>query len=226
MRFSVSIIVFTLFFSVLAVFLSWSQLHHEESDFAETQRSRLFSDRDWRNPAAIRKNFDFSRLTGSALLKAGGKRLLKDIKMIWKGSELGIELGHFVVMGDDGSKTFACEYYDRVQFEFTGKGMAENGHLPKLTVDGKCEVSKNINRMVPIWLPVGELRAYQPHEFQSHFFEQQNVHVNIENVSYQWPKNWNLNYLRVYNEVKSDREMIIEQKSISDLLPKSFVLSW
>ena len=64
-----------------------------------------------RDPAAIRRTYDFSMLNGSALESAAKMRILSGAKVVRGNSEVGIELGHFVVKGEDGQKTLACQRY-------------------------------------------------------------------------------------------------------------------
>lgn len=213
-------------FSVLVCLWGWTRLDQEEIEIAETQRTRLFSETDWRNPAAIRKSYDFSKLSGSALKTAGQKRLLKDIKLAWEKERVGIELGHFVVKGESGNKEFACAFYDRVLFEFVAEGMAENGHIPQMTIEGPCEVSKNINRMEPVWLPVDQLRQLKPGELKGRFFPHEKVTVHVEHASSAWPKTWRLQSLKVFNQVNSQRVLEVGDEKVREHLSNSLTLSW
>src|SRR3712207_2818747 len=67
-----------------------------------------------RNPAAIRKDLDFSRLDGAELITATQKRLVSAAKVVLQDNEVGVELGHFVTRGEDGQRKLACDsHYNR-----------------------------------------------------------------------------------------------------------------
>lgn len=57
-----------------------------------------------RDPAAIKRVYDFSNLQGSALSIATKQRLISGAKVLYEDSSVGIELGHFVVKGGEGEK--------------------------------------------------------------------------------------------------------------------------
>ena len=220
---------YTLFFIFACIFSSywgWTRFAQEEMDIAETQRTHLFSETNWRNPAAIRKSYDFSKLSGPAFEIAGQKRLLRDMKVTLQGEKVGIELGHFVVKGEDGNKTFACEFYDRVQFEFIGEGVAESGELPQMVLEGPCEISKNINRMEPVWLPIEKMRKLSPANLKGHFFADEKVSISLNHVSYAWPPSWRLRGLKIFNQVNTQRVLEVNAQKIDEYVSDPFILSW
>src|SRR5690349_17345966 len=91
---------------------------------------------DGRGPAAIRKTYDVSGLEGIALSKKIHDRLVGDARVMKRESEVGIELGQFVVEGASGRKQITCSVYDRVQMVFIGENEANNGHSPEMLVEG------------------------------------------------------------------------------------------
>lgn len=195
------------------VILGWQVVSTVDSSLAGERAAQIQYGENWRNPAAIRKNLDFSRLSGPALKKASHRRLTEDIRLVLNDERFGIELGHFVVQGAHGEKEFACEFYDRVQLQFAAQGVAINGKIPQLIVEGNCRISKDINRMTPLWLPIDELKEMPPRNLTSYYFEKEQVFVSVENIDSSWPKHWELKTIRVFNQVKIDREVAVDAKS-------------
>jgi hypothetical protein len=181
-------------------------------DRAAEQVAANFSHSE-RHPAEMSKDFDFSMMSGPALKKASHKRLMEDVRLIMQDDQVGVELGHFVVKNKDGDKKFACQYYDRVELKFAAQGMAVNGQVPYLVVEGKCQMSKKIDRIEPLWLPLVELKAMEPRNLRNYFFSEEKVFTSIYNVGDVWPQNWQLQAVRVFHQSENDREIAVEADS-------------
>lgn len=205
--------LFTPFIIFVSFLVGWSLFQYTQESSDKIQKS--FSlDEDWRNPAAIHKSHDLSRLSGAELLKAGKSHLLEDFVLEKKEDRVGIGMNHFVVKGVDGNKQFACEFYDKVELSFTGEGVAENGHLPSLRVETDCEMAGNIHRMKKIWIPFESIRKVPTNELSHFFFEKENIFVTVEHASYALPSTWTLNSIRVFNQIHSDRNLVIDSRSV------------
>lgn len=178
-----------------------------------------------RDPAAIRKNYDFSMLEGSALESASKQRLLSGAKIIELGEEIGVELGHFVVRGENGEKSFACQKYSQIALIFSGEGMAVNGELPTMEVEGNCEASADINSISPLMIPIAKILGETVAEGEFNFREGQNRTVKFSHVSDQWPRTWHLQAVRLYDK-ESGQEMKIAPAELRDFLPKPITVNF
>lgn len=178
-----------------------------------------------RNPAAIKRVFDFSNLEGSALSVAAKQRLLEGVEVIKeRPQEVGVELGHFVLKNKDGQKVFACEQYDKVSLTFEAEGMAFSGDKPKMELEGACEVSADINRISPLTIPVDKILGQAPGEGEFQFFEGKSVTLRFENVFDEWPRHWSLKSLRLYNS--QGGELNVTTDELSHLSPTPVILQW
>ncbi|MES2965157.1 MAG: hypothetical protein V4760_14825, partial [Bdellovibrionota bacterium] len=107
-----------------------------------------------RNPAAIRKDLDFSKLSGDELITASQKRLVTAARVILEKETVGVELGHFVTRDANGDRQLACDFYDRMRLRFEAEGVASSGEKPELEIEGPCRTSSDITRIEPLWIPV------------------------------------------------------------------------
>ncbi len=153
-----------------------------------------------RDPAAIRKNYDFSELEGSALIAASKRRLLEEIKVFNEPESIGIELGHFVVKNEAGEKSFACQRYDQVVLTFEADGFAVNGERSKMEVYGPCEISADINRIAPIWIPVALLKKETPADGEIKYQDGQPVTLKFSHILNRWPNKWFLSSVRLVGD--------------------------
>ncbi len=91
-----------------------------------------------RTPAAIQKNFDFSKLEGEDLSKAARRRLAEGARVVTAGNSKGVSLGHFEVTGSNGLPTSACNVYDHIEMTFYSDDMAIGGEPCVMTLDAPC----------------------------------------------------------------------------------------
>lgn len=183
-----------------------------------------------RDPAAIKRTYDFSGLDGSALAKAQKQRLLAGAKVVREKtgevSAVGVELGHFVLKGEDGQKAFACQKYEKIQLTFVGEGTAVNGELPKMEVEGLCEMSADINSISPIWIPVAKILGEPVGDGEFSFHEGKTVLLRFANVTDQWPTTWQLQSLTLSSNEKVGETVVIPQAELRQFLPKPMLLDW
>ncbi len=172
--------------------------------------SRL-STMEMRNPAGINNNYDFSNLVGQELAEKSRWRLFADVKILKNEEVIGIELGHFVVRGDDNERQFACGYYSHVTLVFYADGMASNGHVPEMIVQNDCAVSGNVNRLEPIWIPTKRIFSERPGDADFQFTDF--ATVSMRNIGEEWPTTWYLHSIRLDNPDYSER--VIESDHIS-----------
>ncbi len=178
-----------------------------------------------RDPAAIRKGFDFSDLEGTALSAAAKQRLLENVSVVREGGGVAVELGHFVLKGREG-KEFACEHFDKIQIFFEAEGVASSGEKPKMELDGVCEVASDVNRIAPLRIPVDRIVGLTPGDGEMEFFDAQRVALKFENVFDTWPKLWVLKGIRMYNSKQPGEEMAVTTEDIAHLSPTPVLVEW
>lgn len=169
-----------------------------------------------REPASIGREFDFSKLEGSALIKASKERLLNDLHVIRAHSAIGLQLGHFAMLGDDHQRQFACDYYDRIELSFRAEGMATNGKAPTMNVDSPCEISTEVHLISPVWIPVDEILKRNPGDKTLSFEKFRKLKISFQGISFMWPKDWALIAVRLYNQNRPDRELHFSDFEVGD----------
>ncbi len=179
-----------------------------------------------RDPAAIKRVYDFSQLEGSALDFATKQRLLEGAKIIRDKTDVGVELGHFVIKDSGGQKVFACQHYSRVVLSFQGEGMAVGGELPKMEVEGNCEISPDINSIAAVWIPVSRILGEPVADGEFDFREGHPAKLKFANVSDQWPKTWQLKTVRLIDSTGKNSEVSIDSAELKKILHEPFLLQF
>lgn len=210
--------------ALLAVFvgLGW-WMAWRSKEFPDQYVDNSFSGS--RDPAAIRKSYDFSELDGVALSQASKQRLLAGTRILKENSQVGVELGHFVVRGPGGSKAFACDKYSRVILEFEGDGMAMGGDKPEMEVEGTCEVAADINRISPLWIPVAKIIGEPVAEGEFDFRDPSPLKVRFKNVAEKWPGAWALRSIRLAAD-SGEIGVSIEGSELRRMVPKPLILEF
>lgn len=218
MRTFFAIFAFALFF-VCGVYVSVNNQQYYENEYAEVSVSR-------RDPAAIKKVYDFSNLEGSALSDASKQRLLSGIRVIHEQQDIGLELGHFVVRGEDGQKTFACQKYTKLIMTFQSEGVAVAGQPSTMEVEGHCEISAHdINSISPLWIPVAKVLGEPVSDGEFDFREGHQVRLRFANVSDEWPHTWVLTNVKMVDE-QTQQEMGLDLNEIKKFSNNPVVIQW
>jgi hypothetical protein len=205
----------------LGIFMHWysREFPREVSETVITKAST-------RDPAAIKKVYDFSHLEGSALDFAAKQRLLDGAKIIHDKKDIGVELGHFVIKGEDGQKVFACQRYSRVVLSFEGDGVAVSGDLPKMEVEGTCEISKDINSIAAVWIPVSRILGEPVADGEFDLREGHPAKLKFANVSDQWPRTWMLKSLKLIDPTGANGEVSVPTSELKQILKKPVILEF
>lgn len=177
-----------------------------------------------RDPAAIQKVYDFSALKGDALTLASKQRLLAGFESFTQDGAIGISLGHFVVLGENGEKQFACRKYTKVILTFEGEGMAVGGEKPGMRIEGECREAEDINQIEPLVIPVSRILDQPVGDGEFEFLENYNVAVRFSSVADQWPQQWVLTSVKLTNETTD--EVSIEREEIRGLTNRPVVLQF
>lgn len=179
-----------------------------------------------RNPAAIKRELDFSRLNGAELITATQKRLVTAARTIAKEGLMGVELGHFVTRDVNGQRRLACDaFYNRLTLRFDADGIASAGEKPTMEIDGPCQSShKDIAAIEPIWIPVSKIMSTPPTNADLDFYE--GVKFKFDHMGGNWPVRWNLRSVRLYNSQEEGREVNITANELQELRKKPFTVDW
>ncbi|MCM2280498.1 MAG: hypothetical protein NDI61_01480 [Bdellovibrionaceae bacterium] len=182
-----------------------------------------------RNPAALKRVFDYSSFEGEPLKIRSLKRLVEGAQVVAKEGAVGIGLGHFVTKGTDGRGELACEFYGRMTLKFEGEGIMEFGEKPMMIIEAPCQVSADINRIDTVWIPFARLLAdnKSPARFlETSFPDQAGVHFKFENMTSEWPRQWRLVSIRLFDEANPGREVAIDKTSLAEFADKAVVVTF
>jgi hypothetical protein len=171
-----------------------------------------------RDPAAIRKVYDFSTLDGSALSQATKHRIISGFEVIKDEQGLGIALGNFVVKGNQGSKEFSCRKFQTITLSFVSDGVAIAGEKAKMEIEGRCEVSSDINKLMPLILPLNKILGQPVADGEFDFWQEDQIKVRFSNVADSWPAQWTLSKVKMSND--NNEELVVEESDIQALLGK------
>jgi hypothetical protein len=205
------------FFGV-GVFFSWSSKNFPN------QVAMTVLPRTARDPAAINRVFDFSNLGGSALALAAKQRILDGFKVVREPDVLGLELGHFVFRGSDGEKRFACQNYSKVIMSFEGEGIATGGERPEMEVEGRCEISSDINSIAAIWIPVAKILGEPVADGEFDFRDERSSKLKFTNVSDQWPRQWQLKSVKLMDPSGAQGEVSIPTSELRQMVQKPVLI--
>lgn len=179
-----------------------------------------------RDPAAIKKVYDFSGLDGSALDLASKQRLLSGAEVVKSDADVGIKFGHFVFKGTDGQKIFACQKYSKMVLEFEGDGSISGDSKPSMEVEGNCSFSADINSISPLLIPISKILGEPVGDGEFDFREGHQMKIRFANVMDEWPTLWRLKGIKLYDQENPNQEVKINDQELKQLVDKPLVLNF
>ncbi len=179
-----------------------------------------------RNPAAVHRDLDFTKLDGSELITGTHNRLVTTARVLMQPGQMGIELGHFVTRDDQGNRQLACEFYDRVRFVFEAEGIASSGERPVMEIEGPCKTADDITRIEAVWVPVAKILSEKATDMDLTFPENDGVTFKFQNLNGDWPNRWHLQSLRVFNDGAANRSISMSAEDLHRIGGKPLVLAW
>jgi len=213
-----------IFFFVVAVFIG-ACLGRQSWNGAIFLTSTSFSS-NLRNPAAVHRSLEFSRLDGSELITGTHNRLVTSARILTQPGEMGIELGHFVTRDEQGNRQLACEFYDRVRMVFEADGIATSGERPSMEIEGPCKTGNDITRIEAVWVPVAKILSEKASDMDVTFPENEGVNFKFQNMTGDWPTRWHLKSLRVFNKEEADRSVSLSPEDLHNMGANPLILSW
>jgi hypothetical protein len=183
-----------------------------------------------RTPAAVQKNLDLSSLRGADLRIASRNRLLSEARLLADKDNknlVGIQLGHFITASNDGIKQFACQSYQRVRLVFEADGVATDGEVPQMTIEGPCQMSEDVNYMSPLWIPQAQLLSQRPHDFEIEY-EENDMRTNFafNRMGSEWPSTWILQSALLFDPDHPATALEFSAQDVRLLRPKQLTLHW
>ncbi|MBX7231292.1 MAG: hypothetical protein K1X29_04305 [Bdellovibrionales bacterium] len=180
-----------------------------------------------RSPAAIKKTYDVSQLEGIALSKKIQERVIGEAVIVQHSENIGIQLGQFVIEGNENRKILACSVYNKVQLKFMAQGEASAGGSPMMTVESDCRISEeNILMIQPIWVPT-KIILFSPTSTKHFSFEgSEPISIEFQDINEQWPRKWILQSLKMYNSENKEQQISISRQEILQVAPHSLVMEW
>ncbi len=193
-----------------------------------TYLSYLLNPSNERDPAAISNSYkyDFSTLRGRDLKVESAKALIEEARVMKVAERFGVVLGNFLITDEEGKKRSACSVYDRVQLEFTAEGMAISGSRPKMEITAYCEEGRNKNRLQTLWIPYRDFLKEEPGEFEVTMNQEMKTHFRFVDLSLEWPDQWVLSKVRLYNDADSSQQILVDQENINRLSGAPVSMLW
>lgn len=189
-----------------------------------TQENEIAYSNAIRDPAAIRKDYDFSSLADSELNTAQKHRLVNGVYIAKESDYTSISLGHFVLRSSESTKEFACEKYDTVQLVFEGQGITVNGDASLMEIEGKCEVSMtDLSQTVGLKIPLKKITAQKPVSGDVIFGENETTRYRFANVSDTWPESWYLKEIKLKNS-KTGLELPVSESELREIKKRPIIV--
>jgi hypothetical protein len=208
------------FFAVMVLagaFCSWSSWHGVIYVYVGEARM----------PAAVQRKLDLSNLKGADLRIASRNRLLSEGRLLKDKNLIGIQLGHFITASGEGVKQFACQSYQRVRLVFQAEGVANDGEVPQMTLEGPCLMSEDVNYISPFWIPQAKLLMQRPHDFEIEYEENDmRTTFNFSRMGSEWPSAWSLESALLYDPDHPETALEFSPQEVRALHPKQLTLHW
>ena len=150
-----------------------------------------------RGPASVPRSFDVLGQQNPQNADEARRQLILGLQAMERKGYVGLQAGHFQVQSN-GQNTSVCELFPQITFRFVGEGIASHGNAPSMTVQGPCKVGDNTNRILPLWLPVDELKGHSAQNMDLNFMEPVPISVRFENLT-DWPPQWILAEIALFD---------------------------
>jgi hypothetical protein len=191
---------------------------------------------EFRYPAAVRSIHDYSALDRKALFTSIHKQMLKEARLEKKQGYIGLTMGHPLFKRGIGTSDFACSVqgrtgmFDHIELTFMGVGISEGGEPPTMTVTTPCVPGKTLNRLQTIWVPTDEIFKNPAKDQELKLNSDQPMTVSLKQIPNQWPEQWVLWSVRLFNEDKSkgksDDSYLIDAAKIREASAKTLSFEW
>ncbi|MBL7545043.1 MAG: hypothetical protein JNL11_14595 [Bdellovibrionaceae bacterium] len=175
-----------------------------------------------RDPAAIRQNYDFTNLRGTALDIAVKHKMLGDLEVVKTADNFGVSFGHFAFSTSDGQKFLGCEYYEKVVAVFEAEGSATSGQKSTMEISGPCKYTENLAKIQPALIPIKKIMAELPQDGEMSFQGELPVNIKFQNLTDSWPTQWSLVNVRME---APQFVFIIDRNEITKIMGQPLLIS-
>ncbi len=161
------------------------------------------------------------------LLATASDALLREAKILESEDRFGISLGSFLSKNELGEKTLVCQNYDKISLLFEAQGIAVDGKKPILEVDANCEISKeDFKQLKTIWIPFRKIQGENLNISEVSYYEEGLVTYKFADIFMEWPREWKLQSIRIFNSKEPERQKNFESKDIESLMQKPVSMYW
>lgn len=170
--------------------------------------------------------FDLSDLSGKDFQKAFKMALVQGFQIQKNSQGLGLALGLFLVQSRNGSKVYACEKYPNIEIILNAEGIANSGNIPSLMIRGPCLASEDGQKIQALAIPLkglyNNLRE-NPMWRVPLGNRGDSFMISAQYLYNEWPTNWNVMKVKLYNDQES---LEIDGYEIISLLDQPLTLDF
>lgn len=178
-----------------------------------------------RNPAAIRKSYDYTTLQEEDIQKNIKDQLLQEAQLKKGPAGYSIAFGQFQFQMANGYTANTCEQYKKVILTFVGDGMATSGEVPQMQVEGDCiSDPQSEQKTTQIEISVESLAKSKPNDGDYSFTS--NTRLNLSNMGEAWPTAWSLQSIQFVDPTGVYADIKISNQEINQYFQKPVVMDW
>lgn len=140
---------------------------------------------------------DLSNLEGAEFMISARLRIVEGLAVIERDGHIYLTTGHFL---GPRISTSVCTTYPDVEYEFAAADQASSGDPVLLTLGMSCEASRGGDRLKELEVPVEKILNQKPRDTEFLVFGKYTIKVKLSNISEEWPREWSLRSVRLYND--------------------------
>lgn len=173
-----------------------------------------------REIAADGRGPDLSNLEGSEFTLNARLRFVEGLSVSYRDGRIYLAAGHFL---GPRMPISVCSTYPEIEFEFGGADQASSGEPTILILSSVCEPTRSGDKVEEIEVPFEKILNSKPRDGEMQVFGKRTVKVKMLNVADEWPREWALRSMRVYNLTSEIRVHGVEAYRLRG---SPFVMKW
>lgn len=179
-----------------------------------------------RNPAAIKKSFDYSQFNSTTALSSARESLLNEAQKRVEEDKVGFNFGNFIVGSKTKGYALACQMYDRVVIEYRGEGQFVNGEKPSFKIEAPCSLSEDIKHLSTIWIPTEKLQGEKPLDGELSYEEFAQVRYQFDYIGNEWPTEWVFEKIVLKDSSANQSELVVTRQDFGSQKTAGLNLVW